>query len=144
MDDFEKRLKNDAMQIRSEVSPELENRIESSLRSVGRDIPVVERRTASSKLWWASSLTGLAMALLVIALVNWNSATTDAPPEMRAENPGETVPDHREYLRQLQEQVAPQPGSVEFANSLEEELNNLQADFEKVRENVARDIDFTF
>ena len=144
MGDFEKRLKQDAMQIDAAVSPEFADRIDASLRSVGRDIPIVEQRPPSNRLWWASSLTGLAMALAVVAVVNWNSEMAEAPPQIQVDGGSETVPDHREYLRQLQEQMVPQPGSVKFANSLEEELNNLQADFEKVRENVARDIDFTF
>ena len=66
MDEFEKRLKHDAQAVKAEVSPELRSRIDATLRGVDPIRPVSTDRPPAIRLWWASSLTGLAA---VIALV---------------------------------------------------------------------------
>ncbi len=139
MDEFENRLKRDAEDIRVAVSPELQSRIDASLRVTEQIRPVPETRTSGINLWWASSLTGLAAAIIVIVLINWNHPTTElAPSETVA---SETVPDYDNEIPSL---YRPQIKTAEFTNPLEEELARLQADFERARQNVKEDIDFTF
>ena len=71
MDKLAKLLKDDADLIDVEISDELDRRITASLHGVSPEIP--EAVTASRRpaiFWWASSLTGIAAALAVIAIVN--------------------------------------------------------------------------
>jgi hypothetical protein len=137
MDEFEKRLKEDAGAIRATVSPELKSRIDASLRGVEPIRPVAESRSSSAGLWWASSLTGLAAAVLVIVLVNMN-APDPAPVEPVVET---TVPDVIETPI-----LAPMLDvrTAEFTSPLEEELLKLQSDLEKARESVREDLEFSF
>ena len=139
MDEFEQRLKRDAEDIRGRISPELRSRIDASLRATEQIRPVPESRASGMNLWWASSLTGLAAAIVVIVLINWNRPVTEiVPPEPIA---SETVPD---YIDEIQSFYLPQIKTAEFTKPLEEELLRLQADIERTRENVKEDIDFTF
>ena len=65
MDEFEKRLKRDADAIQAEVTPELRARIDASLRGTGQVRPANRQaEPAPANLWWASSLTGLAAAVM--------------------------------------------------------------------------------
>ena len=137
MDEFENRLKRDAEDIRVAVSPELQARIDASLRATEQIRPVPESRTSGINLWWTSSLTGLAAAIIVIVLINWNRPTTElVPVESIA-----SVPDYEHEIPSL---YRPQIKTAEFTNPLEEELVRLQADIERARQNVKEDIDFTF
>jgi hypothetical protein len=139
MDEFENRLKRDAEDIQAEVSPELQSRIDASLRATEQIRPVPESRAPGINLWWASSLTGLAATIIVIVLINWNRPTTElAPVEAVA---SETVP---EYDNEIPSLYRPHIKTAEFTNPLEEELVRLQADIERARQNVKEDIDFTF
>ena len=142
MDEFEKRLKRDAADIDAAISPQLASRIEASLQSVDRIEPIRKKRSATSNLWWASSLTGLAAATAVIALLNWNRSGPE--PVLPEQTAFQTVPDAREYLQQIQGRLPLRAETAEFTNGLEDELTRLQADFEKARESVNRDIEFTF
>ena len=142
MDDFEKRLKRDAEAIHAEVSPELKARIDASLHGI-EPIQQARREPPSVNLWWASSLTGLAAAVVVIVLINWNQPGPDvAPVETVAELPTEgdfpTEPDSLADPGLLQFRTA------DFASPLEQELLKLQSDIEKARESVQDDLDFTF
>ncbi len=142
MDEFEKRLKRDAQGIDADISPQLAARIEASLRSVERIESLRQKDSATSNLWWASSLTGLAAAAAVIALLNWNRP--DPEPVLPEQTAFQVVPDVREYLQQMQGRFPLRTETADFTHGLEDELTRLQADFEKARENVNRDIDFTF
>ena len=142
MGEFEKRLKRDAMDINAEITPELTSRIEASLHAVERIEPVRQNHSATSNLWWASSLTGLAAAAAVIALLNWNRP--DPEPQLPEQTAFQVVPDASEYLQQIQGRLPLRAETADFTHGLEDELTRLQADFEKARENVNRDIDFTF
>jgi len=140
MDEFENRLKRDAEDIRAEVSPELRARIDASLRATEQIRPVPASRASGVNLWWASSLTGLAAAILVIVLINWNRPTTElAPAEQVAER---TVPVAVDDLQGLNPPWLVK--TADFASPLEEELAKLQADIERARETVKKDIDFSF
>jgi hypothetical protein len=137
MDEFENRLKRDAEDIRAGISPELRTRIDASLRATEQIRPVPESRAPGINLWWASSLTGLAAAVIVIVLINWNRPTTElAPVESIA-----SVPDYDNDIPSL---YRPQLKTAGFTKPLEEELIRLQADIERARQNVREDIDFTF
>ena len=141
MDEFEKRLKRDAEAIDAEMPPQLRDRIDASLLGVEPLRPVDGgRRSSPVSLWWASSLTGLAAAVLVIVLLNWNSQGIEpvAPQENIAEI---TVPADPEPML-----MAPMLDirTADFADPLEEELVKLRSDIEKARESVRKDLDFTF
>ena len=98
MDDFEKRLSGDAEDIRVEVGPELRARIDASVHGAGRVEPERDRSGAIISLWWASSLTGLAAAAVIIAVMNWNRPAS-VPEDSAAET---TVVPH--YVERIQEQ----------------------------------------
>jgi hypothetical protein len=140
MDKFEKRLKRDADAIEAEVSPELRARIDASLHGIEPLRPASARPPSSpASLWWASSLTGLAAAVLIIVLVNWNR--TGPAPALEGGVAELTVPADPEQLP-----MAPllDIRTADFASPLEEELIKLQSDIEKARESVKKDLDFTF
>jgi hypothetical protein len=54
------------------------------------------------------------------------------------------VPDAHEYLQQIQGRLPLRAETAVFTHGLEDELQKLQADLEKARENVNRDMNFTF
>jgi hypothetical protein len=137
MDEFESRLKRDAEEIRAGISPELRTRIDASLRATEQIRPVPETPASGMNLWWASSLTGLAAAVIVIVLINWNRPTNELVPVEAVAS----VPDN---INQNQGLYRPQLKTVVFTKPLEEELIRLQADIERARKNVREDIDFTF
>ena len=140
MDEFENRLKQDADEIQAEVSPELRHRIDATLRATKRIQPVPESANPGINLWWASSLTGLAAAVIVIVLINWNRPTTEmAPADAVADR---TVPATFEELQSLNPPRLIK--TAEFETPLEEELARLQADIERARATVSKDIEFTF
>jgi hypothetical protein len=139
MDEFEDRLKRDAEDIRAEISPELRLRIDASLRATEQIRPVPESRTSGSSLWWASSLTGLAAAIIVIVLINWKQTATEQAPVPPVVD--RTVPVAVDEQPGL---YPPRLKTADFTNPLEEELVKLQADIERARENVKKDMDFTF
>ena len=138
MDEFEKRLKVDAANIRVEVSPELQRRLDASMRTV-EPIPMApDTNRTTGSLWLASSLTGLAAAVTVIVLLNWNRQDVEVlPPVTVADTPVAT--DEYEFRGfPLNAQTA------DLTEPLEEELQNLQADLEKARQSVAKDLRTTF
>lgn len=137
MDEFEKRLKRDAGAIQATVPPELRARIDASLEGI-EPLKTAPRRShsRSPSLWWASSLTGLAAAAMVIVAINWNQpepspvvapvADTVVPPQ-----PDPGIPAPTLDIR-----------TADFTSPLEEELDRLQSDIEKARESVRRDLSF--
>lgn len=139
MDKLERRLKDDAERIRAEVTPEMQARIDAALRAAKPLRPVPPARQQVATLWWASSLTGLAAAVALIVLLNWNRP--DAGPEPLAPVANRTVPDgvvEQPYRFPLNARTA------DLTEPLEEELEHLQEDLEKARRNMERDLDFTF
>ena len=139
MDEFENRLKRDAEEIRAELSPELKSRIDASLRATEQIRPVPESRTTGMNIWWASSLTGLAAAISIIVLINWNQP---APVPVEPVANTHTVPVMPDESADLNPPLLFK--TADFASPLEEEMIRLQADIEKARESVKNDIDFTF
>jgi len=131
MDNLASKLREDADRIDAEVSAELDHRIRASLQGV---TPVTGRRRPqrSQTLWWASSLTGVAAALAVIAVINLTGKRPEAP----AAHP---IADNA-----VQQMVIPQldlkAEAATLTGPLAEELENLQADLRKAEEVVRRDV----
>ena len=138
MDKFERQLKEDAGLIKAELSPELQERIRASLESTRpEDQASRNTQTPGTNLWWASSLTGLAAAALVIVLINWNSTVTPVDDQPPSATPGTGL--------SLQSGFPLIANTADWAAiPLEEELKALQSDLEKARENVERDLRLSF
>jgi hypothetical protein len=131
MDKFAQRLRDDATTIQPEISPELDYRLRASLSGVTQDRPedAVVKRPAI--FWWASSLTGLAAALAVVAILN----ATDSP-EVIAPVATINPPADRSLPRlPLRAEVAM------ITSPLQKELDNLAADLRKARDEVATDVE---
>lgn len=126
MDKLAKQLRDDAERINVSVSDELDQRIQASLRAV---TPATERqapRARSPLFWLASTLTGVAAALAIIAVVNMQETEQPVvPPVTVAELP--PVIDLNMEAAML---TAP----------LQQELEALQSDLKKAEEKVKRDI----
>ena len=139
MDAFEKRLKQDAQDIDAGVPPQLRERIDATLRATKRIEAVPESRMSGVNIWWASSLTGLAAATIVIVLLNWDRPVTVETPEVPVAI--QTVPEFNELQRFDPPRLI---RTAEFTTPLEDELTKLQADIERARAIVRKDIEFTF
>jgi hypothetical protein len=130
MDKLAKQLRADAERIDATVSAELDRRIDASLRAV---TPEAEARRPAPiarppLFWWASTLTGIAAAIAVIAIVNLRT------PEQQERTPVDLVAT-----------VPPLDLKAETAMltaPLHEELDRLQSDFKKAEEKVKQDIGF--
>ncbi len=133
MDKLAKQLKADAAMIDVRVSDELDRRIAASLQGVTPEKPELPAEPVRPALfWWASSLTGVAAALVLIAFFNAQSQPGEDPAV-----PGEgtsPVP------------VAATPTidwkteSAMLTRPLQQELLNLQSDLKKAEEKVKREI----
>ena len=127
MDKLAQQLRADAEQINVTISDELDHRIEASLLAVA---PSRQRQPAPRArppmFWWASTLTGAAAAVAVIAIVNWQGAgqPTATPTAVAAAQPAIEL--------NMETAVLTAP--------LQQELEALQADLKKAEEKVRRDI----
>ena len=137
MDDLERRLKEDADRIRADVPSDLRSRIDASVRAVPTKRP--RRTEISLPLWLGGSLTGVAAAVLAIALVNWRDSAEPAPEP--ADAVAYSVP---RYIDELERELPLRAKTADLTEPLEDELENLRSDLEKARENVERDLRFTF
>jgi hypothetical protein len=128
MENFEKRLKRDAAEIRAEVSPGLDERIRASLESAIPVRPDTGRRSRPGWFWLASSLTGAAAALVLITATNLREEpAAPAPTAEIADVSGINMP-----------ALDVRPAVL---GSLETELENLKGDLKKAEEVVREDID---
>jgi len=93
-------------------------------------------QTPGTNQWWASSLTGLAAAALVIVFINWNSTVTPVDDQPPSATPGTVI--------SLQSGFPLIAETADWAPPLEEGLKALQSDLEKARENVERDLRLSF
>lgn len=134
MDKLATRLREDAADIDAQVSAELDRRIRASLNNISPErLEIAPRPSRSFSLWWASSLTGAAVALAVIALLNLDrSGPVTEPVAVNA----------------MQQFAIPDLGlNVEAAmltSPLAEELANLQADLRKAEKVVREDVEIDF
>jgi hypothetical protein len=134
MDRLAERLREDAARIDAEISAELDDRIRASLTSIEPQQAKPPRREGRTPLfWWASSLTGIAASILVIAIVNLDRNT---PPDeiMAAETPPEFV------VPQFDLEVE----AAMLTDPLAQELEALREDLRKVEETVREDVRFDF
>ena len=133
MDNLAKRLREDAAQIECAVSEQLDDRIRASLENITPQDPApAERRPRSPMFWWASSLTGVAAAIALIAIVNVQGPTPGIPTTEPVSQP--LVIPSIEWKAETAVLVSP----------LEQEYENLQSDLEKAEEAVRQDIERLF
>lgn len=127
MDKLAQRLRADAEKIDVTVSDELDHRIEASLRGVVQETQPKE--TARPPWFWvASTVTGIAAALAVIAIVNLQSPeTVDAPPATMV-------------AEELPPMIDLNAEAAMLTRPLQQELEDLQSDLKKAEEKVKRDI----
>jgi len=129
MDKLAKRLRDDAAKIEVNVSDELDRRIEASLQAVTPEMadqrPVTPARPPL--FWWASTITGIAAAVAVIAIIN-----LQAPEQPAADVPLNIVAAVPAIDLKVEAAVLTSP--------LQEELDKLQSDLQKAEEKVKRDI----
>ncbi|MGB5165927.1 MAG: hypothetical protein WBN61_11760 [Woeseiaceae bacterium] len=130
MDKLTRQLRDDAERIDASISPELDARINASLRAI---TPVAEARARprSWSFWLASSLTGAAAAIAVIAIVNMRQPEVAEPAAVAAveQNTSYTVP-----MFDLKAETAV------LTNPLSEELQALQSDLKKAEQKVREDV----
>ena len=126
MDKLAERLRDDAARIDVDVSDELDRRIEASLHAAKPQAP--ERPLVRPPLfWWASTITGIAAAVAVIAIVNLQvrePSEPAVPVDLMATTP--RIELHAE--------------AAMLTAPLQEELDKLQSDLKKAEEKVRRDI----
>ena len=132
MDKLAKQLKDDAARIDVQISDELDRRISASLQGVtpeGPDTDVVRQRPAA--FWWASSLTGVAAALIIVAVIN-------SKPQI------ETVPSVSPETSPVTVATIPtidwKAESAMLTRPLQRELEDLQADLKKAEAKVKKEI----
>lgn len=127
MDKLARQLREDAERIDVRVSAELDHRIAASLRAV---TPAVGRKPLPAArpplFWWASTLTGAAAALAVIAIVNWQAAQQPATRPVS--------------VAELQPPIELNMQAAMLTAPLQQELEALQSDLKKAEEKVKRDI----
>lgn len=132
MDKLAKKLKADAAMIEVQVSDELDRRITASLRGVRPEIavrPAVQRRPPV--FWWASSLTGVAAALTLIAIVNFRSQVDDTLA---------VSPDMSPVAVATAPIIEWKAESAMLTGPLQQELLDLQSDLKKAEEKVKQEI----
>ena len=127
MDKLAQRLHDDAGKIEATISDELDRRITASLlaSSPERPAPRVEPSRPLS-MWWASSITGVAAVVAVIAVVNLQPG-----PDSMTEpaNPSLTLPF-----------VDWTPKPAVLLSPLQQEYEDLQADLKKAEKALKDDI----
>ncbi len=127
MDKLARQLREDAANIKVEVSAELDDRIRASLEAVTPERPPEHTApTRSRSMWWASSLTGIAAASVVIVLINLNQP--EPPPAVI----------DTQIMSLFQPQLIIDPAVM--TAPLQQELEDLEADLKKAEEAVRKDI----
>jgi hypothetical protein len=132
MDKLAKQLKDDAAQIDVQISDELDRRITASLQGIVPEVPDTPRvRHRPAAFWWASSVTGVAAALVLIAVINSQSQLEDAPIVSPVTSPVSvaTIPT-----------IDWKAESAMLTRPLRRELEDLQADLKKAEEKVKKEI----
>ncbi len=128
MDKLARQLHDDAQRIDVSVSDELDRRIEASLRAV---TPEFEESypapVARPPLFgWASTITGVAAAVALIAIVNWRAPAEPVPPPV---NIVAAIPS-----------IELKAETAVLTGPLQQELDRLQSDLKKAEEKVKQDI----
>ena len=133
MDKLERKLREDASRIDAEVSAQLESRIRASLNAIepesARQRKAVRRPIS---FWLASSLTGITVALAVIAVLNM--IDSNEPEPIPRSVVGNTTPTVGLPVLELEIEAAT------LTSPLARELEDLQADLKKAEELVRGDV----
>lgn len=127
MDKLARRLRADAEKIDVAVSDELDRRITASLQGIE---PVPDKPARSGhpmSFWWASTITGVAAAAAVVAIINWRT-------------PPPAVPDDGVDLVAVVPEIDWKAESAMLTSPLQKELDDLAADLKKAEEKVKQDI----
>jgi hypothetical protein len=131
MDKLAKQLKDDAARIDVRISDDFDRRMAASLQGVRPEVPDAPQVTQRpAAFWWASSLTGVAAALVLIAIFN-SSPIDDSPTVSPALSPVSvaTIP-----------AIDWKAESAMLTRPLQKELLDLQADLKKAEEKVKKEI----
>ena len=131
MDKLAKRLRHDAENIDAKVSDELDRRIRASLNGV---TPATDSQASTpparpAGFWWASSLTGIVAAVVVIAIIN---SQHDVPvPQATPANIFAAVPT-----------IDLNAETAVMTSPLQQELDALQSDIRKAEKLVREEVGF--
>jgi hypothetical protein len=132
MDKLREQLKEDAARIDVQISDEFDRRMAASLQGVRPELPDVPKiRQRPAAFWWASSLTGVATALVLIAIFNSRLPVEDTPVVSPTLSPVSvaTIPN-----------IDWKAESAMLTRPLQKELLDLQADLKKAEEKVKEEI----
>lgn len=133
MDKLALQLREDAEKIDAGISAELDARLAASLHGVKPEsVRRPQRESKSFSFWWASSLTGVAAAALIIVVANLR--TPEPVPVAAGTTPAPLV------LPSIEWNIK----SAVLTSPLEQEIDNLQSDLKKAEEVVKQDIDRLF
>ena len=133
MDELARRLREDAANIDAEIPAELDRRIAASLAAAATWPRRAERgRGLSLSLWWASSLTGIAAAAIIVLVLNLNSGGYEPVTAPVADTPP--------LLPELDLDVRP----ATLTAPLQRELDNLRSDLEKAERAVREELPLSF
>jgi hypothetical protein len=133
MDNFEKRLKQDAHAIDAEVPAQLRSRINAQLASTVQQRPVPRQRQPAA---WLSVATAAGVAVLGVLLLRGDDpplegVEPDATPAFAA-TPTYTPQQASPLLLQVQ--------PVDVTQPLERELLSLQSDLQRVRASIEQEL----
>ena len=147
MDELERRLKTDADRITVSATDELQKRIDASLAAERERRPVAVAAPPPARAsWWVPGLTGLALAAAVIAALNWTAGDRQVNSDNSAQFANSEFSDTPSVDEvslddlNLPAVVDWRASGAELTGPLEDELENLQSDFERARRNVERDL----
>lgn len=126
MDKLAQRLHDDAENIEVTVSGELDRRITASLHGISPEPPARISPVRSISTWWASSITGVAAVVAMIAIIN-------SEPEPVAETEPQVPSLELPF-------VDWNPKTAVMLGPLQQEYEDLQADLKKAEQAVKRDI----
>jgi len=133
MDKLALQLREDAEKIDAGISPELDARLTSSLQGVKPEsVRRSQRESKSFSFWWASSLTGVAAAVLIIVVANLR--TPEPVPVAAGTTPTPLILPSIEWNTK----------SAVLTSPLEQEIDDLQSDLKKAEEVFKQDIDRLF
>ena len=137
MDKLERQLKEDAQAIRAEISPQLAARLNASIYAAGPRARSRPGKRSTFAWWWLSSLSGVAVAFVLIVILN----SSDAP--VPADVVATPVATETSAITPPLVEVPLDVRTAEFAEPLADELDNLKSDIEKAREKLGEDLRFT-
>lgn len=127
MDELARQLRDDAHRIECTVSDELDRRIRASLEGVTPERQV-RRPWRPATFWWASSLTGMALAAAIVVVVNLPRTELSPAPAKPLVLPA----------------VEWRVETAELTTPLEREMDDLESDLKKAEGVVKQDIDRLF